>query len=138
MYHSRCTAKNSWWWAERLPETCWVVIPIKLEFGASVGLIHKESVTMHSHAIIKKLKHVQMFRYSHKNNKRTYTFKCRLCSLYYVINIVRLLQVSANLLAILRKGHYKGGITNFLNWCTSPKMARSVVQTCRRHTMFII
>jgi hypothetical protein len=29
---------------ERLPETCRVVIPIKLEFGASVGLIHKESV----------------------------------------------------------------------------------------------
>jgi len=22
MYKSRCTAKNSWWWAERLPETC--------------------------------------------------------------------------------------------------------------------
>ena len=30
MHHSRCTAKNSWWWAERLPETCRVVIPIKL------------------------------------------------------------------------------------------------------------
>ena len=22
MYQIRCTAKNSWWWAERLPETC--------------------------------------------------------------------------------------------------------------------
>jgi len=22
MYHSRCTAQNSWWLAERLPETC--------------------------------------------------------------------------------------------------------------------
>jgi len=43
MYHSRFTAKNSWWWAERLLETCRVVIPIKLEFGASVGFIHKES-----------------------------------------------------------------------------------------------
>jgi len=42
MYQSRCTAKNSWWWAERLPETCRVVIPIKLEFGAFVGLIHNE------------------------------------------------------------------------------------------------
>jgi hypothetical protein len=42
VYQSRCTAKNSWWWAERLPETCRVVIPIKLEFSASVGLIHKE------------------------------------------------------------------------------------------------
>ena len=28
--------------AERLPETCRVVIPIKLEFGASVGFIHKD------------------------------------------------------------------------------------------------
>ena len=42
MYQRRCTAKNSWWWAERLPETCRVVIPIKLEFSASVGFIHKE------------------------------------------------------------------------------------------------
>jgi len=43
MYQSRCTAKNSWWWAERLPETCRVVVPIKLEFSASVGIIHKET-----------------------------------------------------------------------------------------------
>ena len=41
MYQSRCTAKNSRWWAERLPETCRVVIPIKLEFSASVGFIPK-------------------------------------------------------------------------------------------------
>ena len=41
MYQSRCTAKNSWWWVERLPETCRVVIPIKLEFSASVGFIRK-------------------------------------------------------------------------------------------------
>ena len=53
MYQSRCTAKNSWWWAERLPETCTVVITIKLEFSASVGFIHKEFVTMHSHTIVK-------------------------------------------------------------------------------------
>ena len=53
MYQSRCTAKNSWWWAERLHETCRVVVPIKLEFNASVGFIHKESVTMHGHTIIK-------------------------------------------------------------------------------------
>jgi hypothetical protein len=51
MYQSRCTAKNTWWWAERLPET-WFVIPIKLEFTASVGFIHKESV-MHGHIIVK-------------------------------------------------------------------------------------
>ena len=55
MYQSRCTAKNCWWWAERLPETCRVVIPIKLEFSASVGFIHKEFVTMHGHTIFKNL-----------------------------------------------------------------------------------
>jgi hypothetical protein len=42
MYQCRCTAKNSWWWAEGLPETCRVVISIKLEFSASVGFIHRE------------------------------------------------------------------------------------------------
>ena len=36
-----------------LPETCSVVIPIKLEFSVSVGFIHKESVTMHGHTILK-------------------------------------------------------------------------------------
>jgi hypothetical protein len=40
-------------WAERLPKTCRVVIPIKLKFSASVGFIHKESVTMHGHTIVK-------------------------------------------------------------------------------------
>jgi hypothetical protein len=54
MYQSRCTAKISWWWAERLPETCTLVIPIKLEFSASVGFINKESVTMRDHTIVKK------------------------------------------------------------------------------------
>ena len=53
IYQNRRTAKNSWWWAERLPETCTVVIPIKLEFSASVGFIHKESVTMHCNTIVK-------------------------------------------------------------------------------------
>ena len=53
MYQSRCTAKNSWWWAERLPETCRVIKSIKLEFSASVGFIHKESVAMYGHTIVK-------------------------------------------------------------------------------------
>jgi len=53
MYQSRCTAKNSWWWTERLPETWRVIIPIKLDFSASVSFIHKESVTMHGHTILK-------------------------------------------------------------------------------------
>jgi hypothetical protein len=52
-YQSRCMAKNSWWRAERLPETCRVVIPIKLEFSASVGFIHKEFIMMHGHTILK-------------------------------------------------------------------------------------
>jgi len=52
-YQSWSTSKNYWWWAERLPETCRVVISIKLEFSASVGFIHKESVTMHGHTIVK-------------------------------------------------------------------------------------
>ena len=42
MYQCRCKAKNSWWWAESLRETCRVVIPINLEFSASIGFIHKE------------------------------------------------------------------------------------------------
>jgi hypothetical protein len=45
--------KNSWCWAERLPETCRVVTPIKVGFTASVGFIHKESVTTHGHTIVK-------------------------------------------------------------------------------------
>ena len=34
--------------AERLPETCRVIIPIKLEFGASVGFIHMEILQVFS------------------------------------------------------------------------------------------
>jgi hypothetical protein len=40
--------------AERLPEACRVVIPIKLEFIASIGFIHKEFVTMHGQTILKR------------------------------------------------------------------------------------
>ena len=46
MYQSRCMTKNSWWWAERLPETCRFVMPIKLKFSASVGFTHKEGVVI--------------------------------------------------------------------------------------------
>jgi hypothetical protein len=53
MYQSRYTAKNSWLGAEMMPETYRVVIPIKLEFSASDGFIHKESFKMHGHTIIK-------------------------------------------------------------------------------------
>jgi len=44
-----------------LPETCTVVIPIKLEFSAPVGFIHKEFVTMHGHTIVKKPKMFTVF-----------------------------------------------------------------------------
>jgi len=53
MYQCRYTATNSWWWAERLPETCRAVVPINLEFRASVGFIHMEFVTMRGHTILK-------------------------------------------------------------------------------------
>jgi hypothetical protein len=43
--------------AERLPETCRGIITIKLEFGASVGFIYKESGTMHGHTILKLIKY---------------------------------------------------------------------------------
>jgi hypothetical protein len=36
-----------------LPNTCRVEISIKLEFSAFVGFIHKESITMHGHKILK-------------------------------------------------------------------------------------
>jgi hypothetical protein len=49
IYQSRYKARKYWCWAERLPETFRVIIPIKLEFSASVGYIHKESITMHGH-----------------------------------------------------------------------------------------
>ena len=52
MYQSLRVAKNSWWWVDRLPETCRVVIRIKLEFTASDSFIHKESVTMHGHSML--------------------------------------------------------------------------------------
>ena len=52
-YQWWCTAKNCWWWAERLPETCRVVIPINLESSASVGFTHKGFVTMDGHMILK-------------------------------------------------------------------------------------
>jgi hypothetical protein len=76
MYQSRCTAKNSWWWAERLPETCGIIIPIKLEFSASVGFIHKESVTMHGHTIVKNwnLAESQYSRYRNTAFRNTLCF----------------------------------------------------------------
>jgi hypothetical protein len=55
MYQRRCTAKNFCWWAERLPEICRVVIPIKLEFRASVGFIHKSKLPAHRNNVSCKL-----------------------------------------------------------------------------------
>jgi hypothetical protein len=70
MYQCRCTGKTSWWWAESLPETYRLVIPIKLKFSASVGFIHKEFVTMHGHTILKSTKDVY---------RRSVRRQCRRC-----------------------------------------------------------
>jgi hypothetical protein len=45
MYQCLCKTKNSWWWAERLPQTRRSIIPINLEFSVSVGFIYKEFVS---------------------------------------------------------------------------------------------
>jgi hypothetical protein len=66
-YQSRYTAKNSWWLAERLPETCRVIIQIKLEISASVGFIHKASL----HVCYNSL-----FSMYHS------TIRCRMCRLW--------------------------------------------------------
>ena len=66
MYQSRYTAKNSSWWAERLPETCRVVTPTTLEFSASVGFIHEESLTMYGHTIVKKKAKLRHLNWSNK------------------------------------------------------------------------
>jgi len=71
--------KNSWWWAERLPETCRVVIPIKLEFSASVGFIPKESATMHSHTIIKIYSEILSMVISVQVDTRFSTFALKSC-----------------------------------------------------------
>ena len=71
MYQRQHMAKNSWCWAERLPETRRVVIPIKLEFSASVGFIHKESVTMHGHKTVKHT-HTHTHTYTHIHTHSLY------------------------------------------------------------------
>ena len=68
IYQCLCTAKNSWWWVERLPETRKFVIPIKLEFSASVGFIHKEFVTMHGHTILKPKHNLRIILQEYFNN----------------------------------------------------------------------
>ena len=65
-YQSRCTAKNSWWWAERLSETCRIVIPIKLEFGASVGFIHKKWVCVPVYKTLPMRVLIQDFWFPHR------------------------------------------------------------------------
>jgi hypothetical protein len=46
LYERRCTTKSSWWWAERLPETCRVVIPIKLDFNVFFVLFTRKWVCL--------------------------------------------------------------------------------------------
>jgi hypothetical protein len=70
---------NSWWWAERLLETCRVVIPIKLKFSASAGFIHNESVTMHGHTIVK----------NYKQNSLNTSWYCLLIHILLLFYILR-------------------------------------------------
>ena len=80
MYQSRCTAKNSWWRAERLLETCRVVIPIKLEFSGSVGFIHKEFVTLHDHTILKyDVRILRLLLWPSRFISRDRTTNCAVC-----------------------------------------------------------
>ena len=69
-----------------------VIIPIKLEFSASVGLIHKESVTMQSHDLknLYKIKIKAVFQLNH-NVGSTWLLsqdrkelKCKLIKLIYI------------------------------------------------------
>jgi hypothetical protein len=76
MYQSRWTAKNSLWWAERLPDTYRVVIPIKLELSASVRFIHKEFVTMHGHTIVKFIAQNDSRNCTQDNKTKTIVTKC--------------------------------------------------------------
>jgi hypothetical protein len=84
MYQSRGTAQNSWWWAETLPETCRVVIQIKLEFSVSVGLIHFSDICNLS--CCKKLTFFSCIckQIVHKINRNlSYTFTAEYNELYF-------------------------------------------------------
>jgi hypothetical protein len=49
-----CTADNSWWWAQKMPETCRVSWDNKFWiFDASSWLFHTKLITMHGHLNIK-------------------------------------------------------------------------------------
>jgi len=50
MYQSRCRLRTPDDGQKGRPKHVQVVAPIKLEFSASVGFIHKESVMKHGHA----------------------------------------------------------------------------------------
>jgi hypothetical protein len=48
-----CTVKNSWWWTEKLSETCRVSFQNKWEIAASIWFYYKKFVTMHGHMNVK-------------------------------------------------------------------------------------
>ena len=48
-----CTVKNSWWWTEKLSETCRVSFQNKSEIGVSSWFNYKKFVTMHGHMNVK-------------------------------------------------------------------------------------
>ena len=61
--------------------------------------------------------------------KRTNAYKRS--RLYYIINTVYLLHVSATLVAILREMHYKDILQKFLNQCTNIRYYVSVFDFSR-------
>ena len=55
---AECTVENSWWWAERMPETCRVLWQNKFGIIISSGwLFKKKSVTMHGNMNVHKKSH---------------------------------------------------------------------------------
>ena len=72
-----------------------MVIPIKLEFSASLGFIHKESVKMHGNTIVKELERVilplpfTIDIHSRLDSDIMYIFSSMEC-VKYVINVLLL------------------------------------------------
>jgi hypothetical protein len=52
---AECTVENSWWWVEKMPETCRDLWQNKIGIvSASVWLFKKKSITMHGNMNVKR------------------------------------------------------------------------------------
>ena len=85
MCQSRCTDKNSWWWTERLPETCGIVIPIKLEVSASVGFIHKDFEWSFNTDLYTAFRFSRPYRLRHPSTPKLRWFSARCMNFSYLI-----------------------------------------------------